>query len=168
MKRPISSSILVASLLVALNARAQPPSQTSIEELLSLVNAESMLEAMYANIEGAMRQGMVQGLGGRPLTLSQEEIFNSVPRKFTDLMREEVGWQKIKPDIVLVYSETFEQEEIDGLIAFYRSPVGKAFVAKTPIVMQKSMALTQTRMQSLLPRMQATMEKAVADIKAAR
>lgn len=43
----------------------------------------------------------------------------------------------MEPIQIPIYRETFEQAEIDGLIAFYGSPVGQAFVNKMPTVSQK-------------------------------
>lgn len=64
-----------------------------------------------------------------------------------------------------IYQETFEQEEIDGLDAFYGSPAGQAFVAKMPVVMQKSMSLLQEQMQILVPRMAQVIEQAMKEAK---
>jgi hypothetical protein len=43
------------------------------------------------------------------------------------------------------------------------SPAGKAFVAKMPIVMQKSLALSQSLMQTLIPKMNAAMNEAMQE-----
>lgn len=50
-------------------------------------------------------------------------------------------------------SIAFSQEEIDGLIAFYESSVGRAYIAKMPVAMAKTMAMSQQQMQSLMPRL---------------
>lgn len=158
--------LLASSLLLAICAHAAPASTASIEELLVLTRAESMMDAMYGNVEQAMQQGMRQALGDKPLTADQQKSLEALPREFARVFREEMGWNKLKTDIVQIYAETFQQEEIDGLLVFYKSPAGKAFIEKTPVVMQKSMTLTQGRMQSVFPKMRAVMEKAIADIKA--
>jgi uncharacterized protein len=61
------------------------------------------------------------------------------------MLREEMTWDKLRPVYVQIYQESFTQEEIDGLIAFYESPAGFAFVEKMPFVMQKSMSIMQSR-----------------------
>ena len=71
----------------------------------------------------------------------------------------------MKPLYVQLYRDTFEQEEVDGLLAFYASPTGQAFVNKMPMVMQKSMALSQSLMQSIIPKMTAAMKDAMAEAK---
>ncbi len=34
---------------------------------------------------------------------------------------------KAKPALVKVYTDTYTEDEIDGILSFYKSPVGKAF-----------------------------------------
>ena len=41
-------------------------------------------------------------------------------------------WDKLRPLYVRIYQESFTQEEIDGLIVFYESPAGIAFVERWP------------------------------------
>ena len=66
----------------------------------------------------------------------------------------------LKPKIAGIYRETFSQEELDGLIAFYESPVGRAYIAKMPVAMAKTMAMSQQQMQSLMPRLKAIADEA--------
>jgi len=42
------------------------------------------------------------------------------------------------PVLVEIYSNSLSQEDIDGISAFYRSPAGKSYVNKLPVIMQQS------------------------------
>ena len=154
-----------AALLASLGVQAAPASQESVETLLLATKVESTMEAMYSGMEQMMRQGMKQAVQGKALSPEQQRIFDAVPAKFVAVMREEMSWQKMKPQYVQLYRDTFEQEEIDGLLAFYASPTGQAFVNKMPIVLQKSMALSQSLMQAIIPKMTAAMKDAMAEAK---
>ena len=159
-------TFLGALALVAANAWAEPPTPESVETLLAATRAESMMNSMYTVIEQSMRGGMRQSLQGQTLTDEQQRVLDAVPGKFIAVMREEFNWSKMKPLYVQLYRETFDQAEIDGLIAFYRTPVGQSFIEKMPVVMQKSMAATQTLMAPLIAKMRAAMDKAMAEAKA--
>jgi hypothetical protein len=74
----------------------------------------------------------------------------------------------MRPLYIQIYQESFTQEEIDGLIAFYKSPLGIAFVEKMPLVMQKSMTIMQSRTGPLMEKMKAVIDQAMADAKAAK
>ena len=161
-------TFLGALALVAANAWAEPPTPESVETLLAATRAESMMNSMYAMVEQSMRGGLRQSLQGQTLTDEQQRVLDAVPGRFIAVMREEFNWPKMKPLYVQLYRETFDQAEIDGLIAFYRSPAGQAFVDKMPIVMQKSMAISQAQLQTFLPKMRAAMEQAMADAKVGR
>ena len=75
----------------------------------------------------------------------------------------QMSWPRLKPLYTKIYQDAFTQEEIDGLIAFYRSPAGMAYVDKMPLVTQKSMDLMQSLMPPMMKRVQAAMAKAVGD-----
>jgi hypothetical protein len=48
----------------------------------------------------------------------------------------------------------FSSEEIAGLVSFYRSPVGQAWVQKNPAIMEKATALSQQIMREADPEME--------------
>jgi uncharacterized protein len=79
-----------------------------------------------------------------------------------------LNWSTLKPHYVRIYQEAFEQEEIDGLIAFYSSPAGQAFIGKMPVVMQKSITLAQNQMQNLMPKMVQVIDQTIKEAKIPR
>jgi len=158
-------AVAAAALLLSGALHAAPASPQSVEAVLEVTRVEAMLNTMYANLEPMMRQAMQQSVGGRKVTAEEQRLLDALPGKFAALMREEMAWEKLKPLYVQVYAESFDQEEIDALLVFYRSPAGQALIGKMPVVMQKSMALVQGQMQSFLPRMQKAIDEAMAEAK---
>ena len=159
---------LAFSLTLALAAHAAPPTPESIETLLTLTKAEAILDTVYANMDSIMRQSMNEALKGQKLTPEQQKFIDAAPAKFARVMREEMSWEKMRPLYVQIYRESFTQDEIDGLIAFYRTPAGDALVKKMPAVMQKSMVIVQSRMRPMLEKMKEAMDEALAEAKAAK
>jgi hypothetical protein len=165
---------LVLALSVLLACAAPPPalateaSTASIEQLFVVTKAEAMVDSMFASIEQAMRKGMQQATQGRTLSEEQQRVLEAAPRQFMEVMRQEMSWATMKEIYIPIYRESFSEEEIQGLIAFYETPAGRAYVDKMPLVMQRSMAVAQQRMQPLLPKMKEAMEKALQDAKVAR
>jgi hypothetical protein len=154
-----------ALVLFVCAAHAAPASQESIEALLVATKAESLVDGMYGNIEQAMRRSLAAATQGRPVSEEQQRILDAMPAKFSKVMREEMSWPKMRPLYIQIYQESFSQEEIDGLLAFYGSPAGQAFVAKMPVVMQRSMEVMQSQMVPLMEKMKAAMQEAVAEAK---
>ncbi len=146
-------------------AHAAPASSESIETLLAVTKSEALTDSVYAQVEQSMRLAMRQGAAGKTLTEEQQQIVDQMSGKLVALMRSELNWTKLKPHYVQLYSENFEQDEIDELIAFYRSKAGQAFVTKMPLVMQKSMDIATTQLQILIPKIRQLVEQAKKDAK---
>lgn len=150
----------VLALLVG-QAAAAPASTESIEALLTATKAEAMQDTLYSLIEPMMRQSMQQRTLDKTLTPEQQQVIDALAAKLVAVVRAEFAWDNLRPQLVQIYRETFDQEEIDALVAFYTSPAGQAFINKMPVIVQKSMAISQ----SLIPKIETAIDQAMADAK---
>lgn len=157
-----------AALALAPAVRAAPASAESVEQLLVLTRAPALIETMLADTEAAMRRTPPPVPPGQALTDAQRAALDRLPARMSAMLREEMSWEKLRPGFVRMYRETFEQEEIDGLIAFYRTPLGQAYVDKLPVVMRKSMESVQETLQRLMPKMSALMQETMREAGAAK
>ncbi|MNE88828.1 hypothetical protein D3C80_1861720 [compost metagenome] len=62
-----------------------------------------------------------------------------------------MGWDKLKPELVKIYTSNFSEQELKDLIAFYESPLGKKVLEKMPSLTQQSAQLTQSRLEAAVP-----------------
>ena len=157
---------LIALLALAgcsLAAGAAPPSDESILTLFKVMKAESLLDSVYATLEPAMKQAMQQATAGKTLSAEQQRVMDLAPQRLSQVLRAELSWDKLLPMQLSIYRESFEQDEIDGLIEFYKSPLGQSFVSKMPVVSQKAMAATQSHMQHVIPKLKAAMDEVLAE-----
>ncbi len=126
--------------------------KTKIEELLALMNARQMADQMVGIVTNSFRQGFSQqsaSLGSGP---EVEKLGNEIADLLGATVRKQMGWEDFfQPEMVRLYSDSFEESEIDGMVAFYRSPAGKAVIAKMPVLLQKGAELGQKRMQAVGP-----------------
>lgn len=150
--KPIAALVL---LLLPLAAFAAPPTEASIERLLALTEVEKNLVQGQRFSENMMRRNADIAIARAGGSVEKRQKLQETIDRAAKMMREELGYAKMKPHFTRVYSETFTQEEIDGLIAFYESPAGRAFTAKMPQVMQKTMAIVQEHMQPLMRKLDA-------------
>ena len=95
-----------------------------------------------------------------PEELSKEtsERIASMQEEIMDIMAEELEWDKLKEDYISIYADVFTKEELEGIIAFYKTPVGQKFVEKQPELMQRSMRITQKQMTTIMPKIQKAMQ----------
>ena len=149
-------------------AHAAPATTESVEALLLLTKAQEMVESASTSVEGSVRQGMRAAISNKDLSAEQKQQLDAVPAKLVAAMQPEFSWAVLKPDFVRLYVETFNQDEVDGMIAFYQGPIGQALIAKMPQILNRSMQLTQARLGAAMPRLQAAMAAAMADLQAKR
>jgi uncharacterized protein len=150
---------------------AAPPSDQSINELLDVMNMPRMMDQILANmdqeIKAGMQRGLQQSLRGREPTAEQRAEVDKFQKKLMGIMRDELTFDKVKDIYVRVYRETFTQEEVNGLIAFYKSPAGKAYVEKLPSVMQRVGAEMQSRIGPMVQKLNIMQQEFLKDLEKA-
>ena len=161
-------SLLLTTLLLGTSAFAAPPSNESISQLLVATRMERSVGAAQQGLEQAVRNSINQSLQGRTLTPQGQKVIEKFSADAGVIIRKEINWADLKGAYLKLYAETFTQEEVDGLLAFYRSPAGVALLEKMPLVTQKSAAITQQRIGPLVEKLKASMAQTVQDAKAAK
>ena len=148
------------------SCQAARPTTESIETLMAVSGTQKILDSMYGTLEQSMRQSLERTTAGQPVSPEQRRYLDAAPAVFANSVREEMSWEKLKPIFIDLYQDNFTQEEIDGMVAFYKSPVGVAFVNKVPAVMQQAQLRMQVRLQPMLEKMKAAMDQALKDAQA--
>lgn len=159
-------TLLIASLLVGAVAHATPATPQSIDKLLTDMQIQNTLIAMQHQVDGMIKQSMDQAMRGQTLPPEAQKLFDGFRGKMSALLKDELSWEKMKDIYTQIYGETFTEEEIQGLIAFYESPAGKAFAAKMPAVTQKSMVVVQQRMGPLMQKIRMAMQETMQEMAA--
>ena len=161
--------MLAIALGVSCPAFADDPaaSEASIRQLLDVTDAKKLVEGVYAQMDSVMEQSMKQALAGKPVTPDQEKVMAEYRAKVVAITREELAWSQLEPVYIDLYSKTFSQSELDGMLQFYQSEPGKAVIAKLPLMMNNLMQMMTARMQALMPRIMKLAEEYVPKIQAA-
>jgi len=167
MKIP-STLLLLAVLTFSLSTPAAPPSDQSINQLLQLTKVDKLVDSVFTQMDGMMKASLQQATKGKPLRAEEQAVLDRRQAKMAGLMKEELSWNKMKDLYVQAYRETFSQEEIDGLIAFYRTPVGRALVSKQPELTKRTMTIMQQRLAPMRQRIQKMSEATALELKKAK
>lgn len=77
------------------------------------------------------------------LTQSMRQINPSIPQDFLDELVNEMTTRSLLDLMVPIYKKHFTHKDIQALIAFYNSPIGKKLAEKTPLITQESMVAGQ-------------------------
>jgi hypothetical protein len=147
-------------------APADRASDESLHRLLEVQQARKIVEAMSQQMDAVFAGTLNQMLGAEHLNAKQQEVVNKARIKYRDLFKDILNWEVMEPLYIKVYGDTFTQKEIDGMTAFYASPVGHAVIQKMPLVLANSMAEMQKRMGGLVPRIQQIAKETAEEIKA--
>ncbi len=150
-------SILALSLFAggSLASAQEPTKEAKIESILALTNAQAMMDQVFAQIKAMTASQVPPGATAEQRAKSQE-----VTSKIMDLVKVRMSWDKLRPQYAKVYDETFSAEEIDGMLAFYQSPAGRAMLDKMPKLISKTMALAQGQMADIMPEIQRISKEA--------
>jgi hypothetical protein len=160
--------VLLSLLLVRPAIAAEgPPSEASIRELMQITQAQKLVESTKGQVDGMMQTSMNKALDGHPVTAEQQKILDDMRAKMMVVLGAELDWNTLEPIYIDIYTQAFTQHEIDGMIAFYKSEPGRAVLAKMPLVMQKTMLAMQTRMTTMMPKIEKIRLDAVTQLKAA-
>ena len=152
--------------LFAIPAADTPPSEASIKQLLEVGQAHKLVDTMSAQMLGYMKQIMQQATQGERVTPEVQKHIDSLETEMTSALKEVLDWKKLEPMYVRVYQKSFTQSEVDGLIAFYKTPIGQALLTKMPAVMQNTLEEMQQMMQPMMQRMQRMQQDVIAEIHA--
>lgn len=163
MKKIIAIFIMMA---ISIPAFAQPTSKESVKELLKITKSEQFLGQMSQQINTMMHSSIEKITQGRKLTTKQELAVVNYTQELGKIMQEELTWAKLEPEMIKIYAEEFSQEEIDGMIKFYKTPVGQSTIDKMPIVMQKSMQVGYKQMDAITPKIMQAADKLAKDMQA--
>ncbi len=119
-------------------------------ELLQLTQGDQMMKAMEPMMKGMLAQAE------KDIPAEQRAKVGEIQEKIMALIA--VSLNNAKPALAKVYTDTYTEEEIDGILTFYKSAVGKAFLQKMPDVMQRSMPVMMQMMRDLQPEMKTMIE----------
>ncbi|MGH8467292.1 MAG: DUF2059 domain-containing protein [Pseudomonas sp.] len=119
----------------------------SAEKFLMMAHADKLGTPVYMQVQQMFAQRFEQ----TKAPASKKAVLDSYQAKANAALDQAIGWNKLKPDMVKLYTSTFTESELKDLVAFYQSPLGKKVLEKMPQVTQQSAQLTQQKLESAVP-----------------
>lgn len=132
---------------------AEPASEELIRELLVVTEARKVVDSLHSQVGRTLRDVVQRSLKGKVLSPAEQERVEEMNGKMLALLRSELSWEKLEMMHLRVYQELFSEEEITGMINFYRTPAGQAFVKKQPELLRRLLLETQTLQRELQPKL---------------
>lgn len=154
---------LLAGIVLAVTAAIAHPSAAPAQDVSTshLAAARELLEV--TNAQAMMEQSMQAARNMLAPDSVQRKALAEFDQLIDQILAEHFSWTVLEPEFVQLYVEVFTEAELRELTAFYRTDLGQKMLLRMPEVMQRSMAITQARLQEALPqlmqRIQAEMAK---------
>lgn len=142
--------------IVSLATQAQT-SREKVLELIEVMQADQMIKQTMDQMLPVMLQQVEASLK------TEEE--KSKMKQAKVILNEELktyGQNIVKGPMVAIYSKHFTSQDIDSLIAFYKTETGKKLIKLTPVI---SAELMQTIMQKEIPELQSRIKKRIKALK---
>jgi hypothetical protein len=117
------------------------------EKFLTLANADKLGTPVYMQVQQMFAQRFAQTKA--PAT--KQSVLESYQAKANAALDSAIGWNKLKPKMVDLYTQTFTEQELKDLVKFYQSPLGKKVLSQMPKVTQQSAQLTQQSLEPAVP-----------------
>lgn len=118
------------------------------ERFLLLARADKLTVPVY----GQVQQMFAQRFAESNAPQSEKAVLETYQAQANAALEQAVGWDKLKPDMVKLYTTTFSEAEMRELIAFYESPLGKKMLEKMPTLTSQSAQLTQGKLETAVPK----------------
>jgi len=144
-------------------APATPPKPVSpakaakVEEMLNVTKIEPSLQQMTTQMQSRIKQIAQQQAAQAGNEPEKQPVTTTYLAKMDNIAATEVTWDKLKPAIIQSYADSFSDSDLDSILAFYKTPAGKALLDKQPELSDKTRDAVQKMVGEAQPQMmQAT------------
>lgn len=118
------------------------------ERFLLLARADKLAVPVYAQVQQMFAQRFAESNAPQ----SEKAVLETYQAQANAALEQAVGWDKLKPDMVKLYTSNFNEQEMKDLIRFYESPLGKKVLEKMPTLTAQSAQLTQSKLEVAVPK----------------
>ena len=139
--------------LFSVTAYAETPSSASIEQLIDITDSKQQYEQELQYSEQSYNDMMQQLIDSQKnyLAKKDQEKFKTLQKEMLALMMKESQWEQIKPTMIQIFQEVYTQEEVNSMIEYYKTPIGRSILKKMPLVTEKNNAFLQQQMEKFMP-----------------
>jgi hypothetical protein len=120
-----------------------PPSDASIQELLEVTDAHQLIDGLRVQVDAMVSAAAQQARQGKAVTPEVQGVLDRMHAKMLAVADETLNWDTMQGICIRTYRASFTQDELDSIIAFYKTAAGRALVKKMPAVLHNVMTEMQ-------------------------
>jgi hypothetical protein len=127
------------------------------EQLFTIMHMDQTYGQLMTQLTSQTDQMIQQLLPQDTMTDEQRVKLADFKMKVNEMVSSMMSWDSLKPDYIKLYADTYSETELDGIIAFYRSPVGEKMLEKTPELLKASSTIAMSHMGLVEPKLHQMM-----------
>ena len=155
-------AIVVLSVLSPLVYADEASQKVIAEDLLRTVKVDQMTKPIFDQMRLMMEQQFAQMSAPEDM----KPILSKYVDKLVNIMEQSLSWHNVKEDMTSIYVHSFTEDELKGMLAFYKSPVGQSVIDKMPVTLQLSMATMQKHMPKVREKVKKICNELAEEVKA--
>ncbi|MEH6552201.1 MAG: DUF2059 domain-containing protein [Pseudomonadales bacterium] len=162
--KSLLSSLLLSLLIFSPTTFATNDSHRALaEEMLTLSHVGATLDTQ---VKAGVEQ---QRLRMKDLKLNEasQAAVDTFMDGMATLMAQSLGWDANKEYYLELYTQTYDEKELNEIVKFYKSDVGQKLLNQSAALGAQIAVSTQTKMTELQPKLMALQTQLQADLKAA-
>ena len=151
---------LALFLVLALSATAHADlasRRAKAQEMLLLLHMDRLMDQLMSGTMNQMST-MTKSLGSGNLKPEDQARLDDFQKRVFQLISSQVGWKALEPDYVELYANNFTDDQLDAILAFYKSPAGVALIDKLPTLTTEGMQIAQSKMTALQPQLKQMLD----------
>nr|MBF0684324.1 DUF2059 domain-containing protein [Pseudomonas sp.] len=130
------------------------------ERFLKLAKADRLTVPVYAQVQQMFAQRFAETQAPESKKASLERYQSKADAE----LDKAIGWDKLKPELIAIYTSEFSENELEELNEFYDSALGKKMLAKLPELNARSAQLTQSKLESAVPQVNKLLADMTAEL----
>jgi hypothetical protein len=141
--------VLALALTLPIAAHADDAShRAKAQEMVALLHTDQPVQQVSGNMKKQVADAADHVTGPNPQPAVKTKL-DDFKKQTSDLIEAKVSWKVLEPQFVDIYYKTFTEPEMDGILAFYKTPSGKVLIDKTPTINAQASQLEQTTFVAL-------------------
>jgi len=163
--RYVTIILMLFLLSVPLDSNANQDESDILAEKFLVVTRQKEQNSKLLDVLKAQMSAPIKRLSKvENLNENQRKLLEKYSHKMTNILIEELTWKKIKGNHLKIIKSIYSDKELISLIQFFESKLGKLYINKQQIAMQKLGESSQIVMQNIERRIGAMQREMKAEL----
>lgn len=143
--------LLALAVSYSLSARADEAShRAKATEMMTVLHTQRMVQQISENLKKQISDAADKIAGPTPTDDAKAKVAD-FEKKADQMIDTQISWDTMQAGFTDIYVKNLTEEQLDGIIAFYKSPAGVALLENMPTVNNQVTQFGGSHMTALQP-----------------